>query len=93
MIEIEMPICYFQNYEEIDKGEKSGIKIEPILSINKTTFYVPENILIRINPTSEKYGNCTSLLFGNDEDSYIIDLDYETCKMLLDEKLLKKNND
>lgn len=86
MIVIELPIVFARNYAEIEKAKESGVEIETDEVVNMTTFFIPENCLIRLNEATEE--NRTTIYF--DADAYEIDTNYETVLELFKREI--KNN-
>lgn len=74
MIKVELPVLYAENFEEIEEAEKIGNKIKVIEVMEMTTFWIPDNCIIKLNSASEKKRTTLYL----DDASYIIDSDYET---------------
>lgn len=84
---IELPIIYLKNFSEVETAEKSGMDVQREETISKTTFIIPENQLIRINPASK---DNRAIIHFNDVEEYMIDVDYETVLELFKREI--KNN-
>lgn len=78
ILKFELPILYTQNYEEIENAEE-GENIKEVLDSYKTMFRVDMDKvrMVTINPN----GKTTTMRI--DEESYMIDADYETVKLAL----------
>lgn len=87
MIIVELPIVYAENRDQVDKDAELGIETEVIESIEKSTFIIPDNCFVRINPNDEK--GRTTIAF--DTTVYMADLDYE-CTVLLFSEAVKRGN-
>jgi len=88
MIIIELPIVYANNFDEIQNAKEQNIEIKIEEYVDKTTFIIPDITLIRINPgTNEKR---TSIYFIGTEESFSIDIDYETVCTLFKEVIKKQ---
>ena len=88
MIIIELPMLYVKNYEEWLTGQEQGMNIEIEEEIINTCFCINENMigLIRINAQE---GNKERSAMYIDEDNYIINLDYDTLRLILKDELVR----
>ena len=75
---IELPVVYTQNFDEYEKAKEQGIEVKTIDTIDMTTFIMPDDMLIRINPQQDN--KRTTVRFY--DDSYNIDADYETVRQM-----------
>ncbi len=83
---IELPIIYLKNFNEVESAEKSGVSIQREETISKTTFIIPKDQFIRINPST----NLTrTTIHFNDVEEYLIDADYETVLEVFKREALK----
>ena len=80
---IELPVIYTQNFDEYEKAKEQGIEVKTIDTIDMTTFIMPDDMLIRINPQSDN--KRTTVRFY--DDSYNIDADYETVRQMFKDAL------
>jgi hypothetical protein len=85
MIIIELPVIYADNYKDVIKAEEMGTDIETIEVVEKTTFFIPNDCLLRLNKTDDR----SNLVIEN--VAYQIDLDYESCLLLLMESVKRGN--
>jgi hypothetical protein len=83
---IELPIIYLKNFNEVESAEKSGVSIQREETISKTTFIIPKDQFIRINPSTIQ--TRTTIHF-NDVEEYLIDADYETVLEVFKREALK----
>lgn len=72
---IELPVIYTRNYDEVVEAEKMNVNVEKKEETETTTFFMPDDFYLRINPSTEK--NRTTLYFS-EQESYNVDADYET---------------
>ena len=86
MIILELPMVYIKNYNEWMEGQEQGIDIEIDEEIQNTCFFLNEkNVgLIRVNSQPETPNKCNLYIDG---DSFVIDLDYDSLRLLLKEEL------
>lgn len=83
MKKLELPIVYLT--EEAQKLEDSGIESEDYQDEIMTTFYLPENIMIRLNSKDQKR---TNLFIGEDQHyCWIVNCDYSTAQIMIDSVL------
>jgi len=80
---IELPVVYTQNFDEYEKAKEQGIEVKTIDTIDMTTFIMPDDMLIRINPQSDN--KRTTVRFY--DDSYSVDADYETVRQMFKDAL------
>jgi len=86
MIIIELPIVYLYNYDEVEKAKETGVEIEKKEDVTITTFFIPDNCLIRVNAQGDTKRTTIVL----DKESYGVDADYETVLEII-KRGLRKN--
>ena len=85
MIIIELPVIYADNYQDVIKGEEMGADIEAVEVVEKTTFFIPNDCLLRLNKTDNRSN------FVIENVCYQIDLDCESCLLILTEAYKRGN--
>ena len=74
---------FLENHKDVDQSHEQGIEIDPIYTTINTTLFINDFGIITINDSN--YEGKTTLVI--DQDSYLIDLDYESFRYLLQEQL------
>lgn len=85
MIIVELPVIFTENYKDVVKAEESGIDIEAIETVERTTFFLLKDCLMRLNQSDNRSN------FVIEDVSYAIDLDYESCLLVITEAIKRGN--
>lgn len=85
MIIVELPVIFTENYKDVVKAEESGIDIEAVEIVERTTFFLPKDCIMRLNQTENRSN------FVIEDVAYQIDLDYESCLLIITEAIKRGN--
>lgn len=81
MITIELPVVFCKNFTGVNQAISQGLSVpEREEVIDNATFYFSEFQFIRVNPAGD--ANRTTIFLG-ENDSYVIDADYETVNTVI----------